>query len=604
MRESREPTAGFAAEAVRSIRGRRLSLLAATLIIAGLAGLAPRLAAQPAAPRILLRLDDVGMNHSVNAAVEKFAATGIPFSASVLVVGPAYREAVEMLKRHPQVSVGVHLALNAEWRGYRWGPVLGKAGVPSLVGPDGSFLPSGEGFLGSRYDLAEVEREMEAQVQRALSSGLRVTYVDAHMGTLQATPELRAIQERVARRHDLAISRHFGESYFTLWPVAPEAKKSALLARLSSASRDTVSLVVAHVAERTPEMEALFDMNAPEQNAGAGVAAHRGAELAALLSPELADLARSGRLRFITYDTLAARAGSKERTRILTLEPGITATVVAPEGLTRSQRVDLIFYALPNGNSTAETMGSVVTDSAEWRYDIQHIAAQTRALRTMGLPQAVVVYLEARGKSWPAWRRTIGYDSANARIIRLIDEVIDSVGRPPILSVTLTGHSGGGSLMFGFIEGRAAVPDWIERIAFLDASYNFDASHGPKLTEWLRRDPRHVLVSLAYDDREIMLAGKKVVSDSGGTWRATERLLAALRPSFPLVADTLGEFDRLRAPQIEILRHPNPRNRILHTEMIGEMNGYMHAMLVRRPAYDAGPTVLRPARAYAPWIAR
>ena len=33
------------------------------------------------APEVLLRLDDVGMNHSVNMAIEKVAATGMPFSA-------------------------------------------------------------------------------------------------------------------------------------------------------------------------------------------------------------------------------------------------------------------------------------------------------------------------------------------------------------------------------------------------------------------------------------------------------------------------------------------------------------------------------------------
>jgi hypothetical protein len=43
-------------------------------------------------------------------------------------------------------------------------------------------------------------------------------------------------------------------------------------------------------------------------------------------------------------------------------------------------------------------------------------------------------------------------------------------------------------------------------------------------------------------------------------------------------------------------------NRIPHTEMIGEMNGYMHAMLVRRPDYEAGESVLRPVRAYREWI--
>ncbi|MEP6509303.1 MAG: hypothetical protein ABJC63_13845, partial [Gemmatimonadales bacterium] len=39
-----------------------------------------------------------------------------------------------------------------------------------------------------------------------------------------------------------------------------------------------------------------------------------------------------------------------------------------------------------------------------------------------------------------------------------------------------------------------------------------------------------------------------------------------------------------------------------HTEMIGEMNAYMHAMLVRRPDYDRDSTVLKRARAYTKWV--
>ena len=266
------------------------------------------LAASVEPPEVILRLDDVGMNHSVNTAIERVAQTGMPFSVSVMAVGPKFDEAVAMLKKYPRVAVGVHLALNAEWRGYRWGPVLGKSAVPSLVDSAGYFLPSVDAFLASKYDLTEVEREMTAQVQRAIDSGLRISYVDAHMGTLQSTPELREIQERVARRFGLGISRRFGESYFTLWDTPADAKKSTLLSRLAAAKRDTVNLFVLHVAERTPEMEALFDMNAPAQNsAEAGVAAHRRAELDAVLSSELAELVRSRAIQLITYEQLAAR---------------------------------------------------------------------------------------------------------------------------------------------------------------------------------------------------------------------------------------------------------------------------------------------------------
>lgn len=291
-----------------------------------------------------------------------------------------------------------------------------------------------------------------------------------------------------------------------------------------------------------------------------------------------------------------------ERIRVLDLYPGVTATIVAPAHVNRRDRVDLILYALPNGNSTAQTIGRKLAEGVDWHYDIQHIGAQTRALRTLGLPQAIVVYLEADTKSWPQWRQVHGYDRANARIVEIVDQIRTAIGNPPHLSVTLTGHSGGGSFMFGFIEGQDSLPSWLERIAFLDANYNFDYRHGEKLVKWLRENPKNTLVVLAYDDRNIMLDGKKVVSDSGGTWRASERMMNYLREPFEFTADTLGEFRRFHSTQIEVLLHPNPENKILHTVMIGEMNGYMHAMLLRRPLYDRSAVLLKSSRAYTPWV--
>jgi hypothetical protein len=288
---------------------------------------------------------------------------------------------------------------------------------------------------------------------------------------------------------------------------------------------------------------------------------------------------------------------------VLTPDSGVTATIVAPAQLDTFEPVDLILYALPNGNTTAQTMGRTLTEGLDWHFDIQHIAAQTRALRTMGMPQAVVVYLEADTKSWPEWRRVRGYPAANARIVAMVDKIRAEVGALANTTVTLTGHSGGGSFMFGFIEGQDSLPFWLQRIAFLDANYNFAAQqHGAKLAEWLRRGTNNSLVVLAYDDREITLNGRKVVSDSGGTWRASERMLAYFRSRVAMTADTLGAFHRHSTSQIEILMHPNRENRILHTEMIGEMNGFMHAMLVRRPRYDRAASLLSPPRAYRRWV--
>ena len=270
-----------------------------------------------AAPEILLRLDDIGMNHSVNLAIDQVAKTGMPISVSVMFACPWYQEAVEILRKYPNVTVGVHLALNSEWRNYRWGPVLGKAGAPSLVDANGYFHPSVPAFLQSKYDLGEVERELSAQMDRAMKSGLKIAYVDPHMGTGMATPQLREVFERVARKYGVGISGWFGENYRSIWGAPVAAKKQTVLDYIASAKPDQPNLIEVHVAERTPEMEVIVDMNAPEQNApGAGVVDHRKAELDAMLSPELAELVKTGKIRLVNYQQLIARVGGPDKMRM------------------------------------------------------------------------------------------------------------------------------------------------------------------------------------------------------------------------------------------------------------------------------------------------
>lgn len=261
-------------------------------------------------PELLVRIDDLGMNHSVNLALEQLAQTGVPLSASVMFACPWYQEAVAILRRHPHISVGVHLVLNSEWKGYRWGPVLGKDAVPSLVDSVGYFHASTAQFLERAYDLDEVERELSAQVERALRSGLKIDYVDHHMGTAAATPALRAVVERVAEQHGLGISRYFGEIYHSMFATPIADKRSAFGAYLDALRPGSLNLVVVHAARQTPEMSVLVDMNNPTQNTAAGeplMSRHRQTELEMLL--EFARQRESRPLTLLTYADLMARGG-------------------------------------------------------------------------------------------------------------------------------------------------------------------------------------------------------------------------------------------------------------------------------------------------------
>jgi hypothetical protein len=91
-------------------------------------------AGSPEPVYLLVRADDAGTSRSVNIGLERLNQTGLPVSVSAILSGPWYQETVEILKRHPDVAVGIHLTLNSEWKNYRWGPMSGRSAVPALVG--------------------------------------------------------------------------------------------------------------------------------------------------------------------------------------------------------------------------------------------------------------------------------------------------------------------------------------------------------------------------------------------------------------------------------------------------------------------------------------
>ena len=262
---------------------------------------------------LVIRTDDAGMSHSVNMALEKLIATGLPVSVSVMFPTPWYQETVEILKRHPDVSVGIHLTLNSEWKNYRWGPILGRTAVPSLVDADGYFFPSTEALHQNHPNLKEVEMELRAQIDRALHSGLKIDYVDYHMGTAVHYPEFRDLTERLAREYGLGMSQYFGEArHDPQYSAAPPNKTDSLLAMIGRL-RPQFNLVVTHVGIDNEELGALLDMNTSDPLPD--MSKNRQGELNALTSQRFSDALKARNVRLITYRQLISMQGLKSMTR-------------------------------------------------------------------------------------------------------------------------------------------------------------------------------------------------------------------------------------------------------------------------------------------------
>ncbi len=153
---------------------------------------------------LIIHADDIGLAHSVNTAtIKAFEGAGIN-SASIMVPCPWFPEIAAYAKDHTEYDFGLHLTLNSEWKNYRWGGVLSSNEIPSLLDENGFFYRSVEEVV-KNADPTEVEKELNAQIERALAFGVKPTHLDSHMGTLFASPEFFKIYLKLGKIYDLPV---------------------------------------------------------------------------------------------------------------------------------------------------------------------------------------------------------------------------------------------------------------------------------------------------------------------------------------------------------------------------------------------------------------
>lgn len=291
-----------------------------------------------------------------------------------------------------------------------------------------------------------------------------------------------------------------------------------------------------------------------------------------------------------------------EQVTELNLDFGVRALINSPAVFATNKAVRLVLYALPNGNTIEQTIGRKMKPGDDWHFDIQHIGAQTRWLRDhIHDANMVVVYLECSEKSWPAWRRK--NDPDNKRIPEIVEALRQRFAEQPV-KLVLTGHSGGGSFTFGFLNGVERIPDDVERIAFLDSNYAYESKqgHGDKLARWLEASDYHYLCVLAYHDNVALLNGKTFVSEAGGTWGRSRVMREDLAAKLAFTREADAEFQRFTAldGRIKFFLKENPDKAVLHTRQV-ELNGFIHAMLSGTELESKDYTYFGP-RAYGRWI--
>lgn len=136
-----------------------------------------------------IHVDDFGLNIETNRAIKKTIEVGIVDSVSVMVDMPEFHDAVQFLKNHPNVKVGLHVNLTDGKR------------YPSI------FFTLCKSLLSPCYKLA-LEREIERQYLKLKLTGLEIYQIDSHKHPHAFYP-LFEIFYNFAIRHQIPQIRRF-----------------------------------------------------------------------------------------------------------------------------------------------------------------------------------------------------------------------------------------------------------------------------------------------------------------------------------------------------------------------------------------------------------
>jgi hopanoid biosynthesis associated protein HpnK len=158
--------------------------------------------------------DDFGFSSAVNQAIIQAHLHGVLTSASLMVTGDAFQQAVDLARLHPTLAVGLHLVLCSGRS------ALPPDQIPHLVSADGWFpadpLSAGLRYQFSRAARHELADEIRAQLDHFRSTGIPLSHVDGHLHLHVHPVVLRTLVELAAEYNIRFIRLPYEELRFSL----------------------------------------------------------------------------------------------------------------------------------------------------------------------------------------------------------------------------------------------------------------------------------------------------------------------------------------------------------------------------------------------------
>ena len=155
---------------------------------------------------LIINADDFGMCHAVNDAIIGTLMEGVVCSTSLMAVCPWALQAINFLKYHPDIPIGVHLTAISDSVNNHWRSLTAAEKVPSLLDEAGYFydFEHMSEFM-ARVRLDQLEIEFRAQIEAVLAAGLEPAHLDWHSLRIHDRTDIFDVMFRLAREYRLAL---------------------------------------------------------------------------------------------------------------------------------------------------------------------------------------------------------------------------------------------------------------------------------------------------------------------------------------------------------------------------------------------------------------
>lgn len=147
--------------------------------------------------RVIVNADDFGYSHGINYGIIDAHRYGVLSSTTLMVNMPGTEHAVELMRKFPELGVGLHLNF-----------ALGRPMTEgkSLIGTDGKMIKPRSLSKDHSYIEEDIFKELIAQYERFLDlTGKEPSHLDSHLFTTDKICAIATVVKDFARSKNLPV---------------------------------------------------------------------------------------------------------------------------------------------------------------------------------------------------------------------------------------------------------------------------------------------------------------------------------------------------------------------------------------------------------------